>query len=62
MRMPNKHKAQTELMTDAHRAALADLEARRHEDGHEERVDAFNAMITADLGAENVGLILRSYN
>ena len=60
MRMPSKHKAQTASMTDEHKAMVKELEARRHEEGHEARVDAFNAKITADLGAENVGFLLRS--
>jgi len=59
---PSKQKAQQAALTETHKAALAELEARRHEEGHAARVDAFNAMITADLGAENVGFIVRSYN
>lgn len=49
-------------MSEAHKAALKELEARRHEEGHKERVDAFNAMLMDDLGKENVGFILRSYS
>jgi hypothetical protein len=59
---PSKQNAQQAALTQAHKAALATLEARRHEEGHEARVDAFNAMITADLGAPNVTFLLRSYN
>ena len=61
MMKPSKKSAQEKAMTEAHKEARRELEARRHEDGHKERVDAFNAMITNDLGAENVGYILRSY-
>jgi hypothetical protein len=59
---PSKQKAQQDAMTEAHKVALVDLEAQRHEEGHAARVDAFNAMITTDLGADNVGFIVRSYN
>lgn len=62
MIMPRKLKEQRASMSEAHKAALKELEARRHEEGHKERVDAFNAMLMDDLGKENVGFILRSYS
>ena len=62
MLRPKKQPAQKALMTEAHKAALKELEARRREDGHAARVDAFNAMLIADLGRENCDTLLRSYN
>lgn len=62
MLRPKKQNAQAALMTEAHKAALKELEARRREDGHEARVDAFNDMLIAELGRENCGTLLRSYN
>ena len=62
MLRPKKQNAQVALMTESHKAALKELEARRREDGHEARVDAFNDMLIAELGRENCGTLLRSYN
>ena len=58
---PSKQTSQQKLMAEEHKAMLKDLEARRHEEGHEARVDAFNAKLIADLGKENCGFLLRSH-
>lgn len=59
---PSKQAAQQSLMTEEHKSMLKALEAQRKEDGHEARVYAFNAKLIADLGQENCGFLIRSYN
>ncbi|MCQ4256293.1 hypothetical protein [Stutzerimonas stutzeri] len=58
---PTKQAAQEKLMTEEHKAMQAECEARRHEEGHKERVDAFNAKLIADFGKENCTFLIRSY-
>lgn len=40
---------------------LKALEAARKEDGHKDRVDAFNAKLIAEMGKENCGMLIRGY-
>jgi len=59
---PRKRSTQEAAMSEAMKAMRQEVIRNRRNDGHKERVDAFNAALIAEMGKENCTCIILGYN
>ena len=59
---PRKRSTQEAAMSEAMKAMRQEVIRNRRNDGHKERVDAFNAALIAEMGKGNCTCIILGYN